>query len=79
MNPTGTVPSEFDPACVAENAAHESHMYRDELAAKDPMQSVLAANPEIYFVPPKRSAEWGQWEFKKGAYYDTTIGSKHPY
>ena len=79
MNPTGTVPSEFDPACVAENAAPESHMYRDELAAKDPMQSVLAANPEIYFVPPKRSAEWGQWEFKKGAYYDTTIGSKHPY
>jgi len=79
VKPIGTVPDEFDPANVARNAGLESHMYRDELAAKDPMQSVLDANPEIYFVPPKRSAEWGQWEFRKGAYYDTTIGSKHPY
>ena len=54
-------------------------MYQKELAAKDPMQAVLAANPNIYFVPPKRSSEWGQWEYKKGAYYDTTIGSKHAY
>jgi ectoine hydroxylase-related dioxygenase (phytanoyl-CoA dioxygenase family) len=54
-------------------------MYRDELASKDPMTSVLEANPEIYFVPPKRSGEWGQWEFKPGSYYDTTVAAKHPF
>jgi len=54
-------------------------MYSEEHATKDPMPSVLDANPDIYFVPPKRTSEWGQWEYRKGAYYDTTIGSKHPY
>lgn len=54
-------------------------MYQAEATTSEPMASVLANNPEIYFVPPKRSAEWGQWEFKPGSYYDTTIGSKHPY
>jgi len=53
-------------------------MYRSEVTSQEPMSSVLANNPEIYFVPPKRSAEWGQWEFKPGSYYDTTTGSKHP-
>jgi ectoine hydroxylase-related dioxygenase (phytanoyl-CoA dioxygenase family) len=43
------------------------------------MTSVLEANPEIYFVPPKRSGEWGQWEFKPGSYYDTTVAAKHPF
>ncbi len=43
------------------------------------MKSVLKDNPEIYFVPPKRSREWGKWDFKSGSYYDTTIGSKHAY
>lgn len=74
-----SVPVEFDPANVAAKAALESQMYEQELASKDPMRSVLDDNPEIYFVPPKRSGEWGQWEFKAGSYYDTTIGSKHPY
>lgn len=74
-----SVPVEFDPANVAAKAALESQMYEQELASKDPMRSVLDDNPEIYFVPPKRSSEWGQWEFKAGSYYDTTIGSKHPY
>lgn len=73
------VPVEFDPANVAAKATSESHMYREELASKDPMKSVLDGNPEIYFVPPKRNSEWGQWEFKSGSYYDTTIASKHPY
>ncbi|MEM9622154.1 MAG: phytanoyl-CoA dioxygenase family protein [Pseudomonadota bacterium] len=72
-------PMEFDPAHVADQAAPENHMYGDELAARDPMHSVLEANPEIYFVPPKRAREWGQWEFKPGSYYDTTTGAKHPY
>ncbi len=71
------IPVEFDPVHVAANATTDLHMYRDELASKDPMHSVLEANPEIYFVPPKRSSEWGQWEFKPGSYYDTTVGSKH--
>ena len=54
-------------------------MYRAELLSRDPMSSVLADNPEIYFVPPKRKSEWGQWEFKPGSYYDTTTGDKHTY
>jgi len=72
-----TVPQEFDPANVAASAAVQAPMYLAELASKDPMALVLEANPEIYFVPPKRSSEWGQWEFKPGSYYDTTTGSKH--
>jgi ectoine hydroxylase-related dioxygenase (phytanoyl-CoA dioxygenase family) len=54
-------------------------MYHAELSSQDPMQSVLANNPEIYFVAPKRSSDWGNWEFRPGAYYDTTSGAKHPY
>ena len=73
------LPSEFEPAAVAANAATKPHMYHEVLKQKDPMNSVLEANPEIYFVPPKRSSEWGQWEYKPGSYYDTTTGSKHPY
>jgi ectoine hydroxylase-related dioxygenase (phytanoyl-CoA dioxygenase family) len=73
------VPEEFDPAHVATMAASEGHMYRNELASRDPMPSVLEANPDIYFVPPKRSSEWGQWEYRTGAYYDTTVAAKHPY
>ena len=72
-------PIEFEPGHIAANAQAESQMYHTELAAKDPMKSVLASNPEIYFVPPKRSSEWGQWEYKPGSYYDTTTGDKHPY
>jgi len=74
-----SVPIEFDPAYVASKASADQHMYAEELAAKDPMNSVLEDNPEIYFVPPKRSSEWGQWEYKAGSYYDTTVGAKHPY
>ncbi|MGK0340059.1 MAG: ectoine hydroxylase-related dioxygenase (phytanoyl-CoA dioxygenase family), partial [Candidatus Azotimanducaceae bacterium] len=73
------IPVEFDPAHIAASANSEAQMYRAELASKDPMKSVLEDNPEIYFVAPKRSSEWGQWAFKPGSYYDTTIGSKHPY
>jgi ectoine hydroxylase-related dioxygenase (phytanoyl-CoA dioxygenase family) len=73
------VPEEFSAVHVATKAESSAHMYQQELASKDPMNSVLAANPEIYFVPPKRSSEWGQWEYKNGAYYDTTTAAKHPY
>ncbi|MFT7652622.1 MAG: ectoine hydroxylase-related dioxygenase (phytanoyl-CoA dioxygenase family) [Limisphaerales bacterium] len=73
------VPTEFDSANVAAKANSESHMYQQELSSKDPMKSVLEDNPEIYFVPPKRTSEWGTWEYKKGSYYDTTIGAKHSY
>jgi hypothetical protein len=73
------VPVEFDPVHIAANASTDLHMYRNELASKDPMHSVLEENPEIYFVPPKRSSEWGQWEFRPGSYYDTTLGAKHPF
>ena len=70
---------QFDPNHVAAHSSSEDHMYRAELSSRDPMSSVLADNPEIYFVPPKRKSEWGQWEFKPGSYYDTTTGNKHPY
>ena len=73
------LPEEFHPAKVAAESPPESHMYRHELASRDPMRLVLEANPDIYFVPPKRRSEWGQWEYRQGAYYDTTIGSKHPH
>jgi hypothetical protein len=74
-----SIPAEFDPAYIAAKSNPESQMYHAELASKDPMPSVLENNPEIYFVPPKRSNEWGQWEFKPGSYYDSTIGAKHPH
>lgn len=74
-----TVPIEFEPVHVATKSNAGQPMYQTELAAKDPMPSVLDANPSIHFVPPKRSSEWGQWNFEPGAYYDTTVGSKHPY
>ena len=70
---------QFDPNHVAAHSSSEDHMYHAELSSRDPMSSVLADNPEIYFVPPKRKSEWGQWEFKPGSYYDTTTGNKHPY
>ena len=54
-------------------------MYYAENMSQEPMRSVLDNNPEIYFVPPKHRGEWGKWEFRPGSYYDTTIGSKHPY
>lgn len=73
------VPTEFDPSYIASKSSPESHMYHAELSSQDPMKSVLENNPEIYFVPPKRSSDWGNWEFRPGAYYDTTSGAKHPY
>ena len=73
------IPNEFDPSQIALKSEASAQMYRAELATKDPMRAVLADNPEIYFVPPKRRQEWGQWEYKPGAYYDTTRGSLHPH
>jgi ectoine hydroxylase-related dioxygenase (phytanoyl-CoA dioxygenase family) len=74
-----SIPNEFDPVYIESRSAPESQMYHAEVTSQEPMKSVLANNPEIYFVTPKRSSDWGNWEFKKGSYYDTTIGSKHPY
>jgi ectoine hydroxylase-related dioxygenase (phytanoyl-CoA dioxygenase family) len=73
------IPTEFDPDDVASRSAPEQQMYRAENFSQEPMKSVLENNPEIYFVPPKRRGDWGKWEFKPGSYYDTTVGSKHPY
>ena len=73
------VPSEFDPAFIAEHSAPEQQMYRAENASTEPMKSVLENNPEIHFVEPRRGADWGNWEYVKGAYYDTTTGPKHEY
>jgi ectoine hydroxylase-related dioxygenase (phytanoyl-CoA dioxygenase family) len=73
------IPTEFDPVNIASKSATELQMYHAEVTSKEPMKSVLENNPEIFFVPPKRSSEWGTWEFKPGSYYDTTTGSKHPY
>ena len=73
------LPKEFDPEVVRLRAAAETSMYHDEISSQEPMKSVLENNPEIYFVSPKRTSDWGNWEFKKGSYYDTTIGTKHAY
>jgi ectoine hydroxylase-related dioxygenase (phytanoyl-CoA dioxygenase family) len=73
------IPNEFEPAFIKSRSAPEMQMYRDEVTSQEPMKSLLANNPEIYFVPPRRGSDWGSWEFKPGSYYDTTIGSKHPY
>jgi len=74
-----SVPVEFEPSHVESMSPKESWMYVAETTSQEPMKSVLENNPEIYFVTPKRSRDWGNWEFRKGSYYDTTTGSKHPY
>ena len=74
-----TTPVEFDPDVIAQNSAPDQQIYRAEIASKEPMASVLQSNPDIYFVPPQRKSDWGQWEFKPGSYYDTTTGAKHPH
>ncbi|MEM7019587.1 MAG: phytanoyl-CoA dioxygenase family protein [Pseudomonadota bacterium] len=73
------IPSEFNPEFIKAKSSPEMRMYHEEITSQEPMKSVLENNPEIYFVPPKRGSDWGNWEFKPGSYYDTTIGSKHAY
>lgn len=73
------IPDEFDPEYILARSEPEVHIYRDEVNSQEPMKSMYENNPEIYFVPPKRGGDWGQWEFKAGSYYDTTTGDKHPY
>ena len=72
------IPDEFNAEQIAAASPPEVHMYRDEVRSQEPMKSMLEANPDIYFVPPQRGSAWGNWEFKAGSYYDTTIGEKHP-
>ncbi|MFT7129158.1 MAG: ectoine hydroxylase-related dioxygenase (phytanoyl-CoA dioxygenase family) [Gammaproteobacteria bacterium] len=74
-----SIPHEFDPATIKSKSAPEMQMYRTEVTSQEPMKSLLENNPEIYFVTPMRGSQWGAWEFKSGSYYDTTIGSKHPF
>ena len=71
------IPKEFDPEFIAANSAPEMRIYHEEVTCSEPMKSVLANNPEIYFVPPQRGGDWGNWEFKPGSYYDTTTGARH--
>ena len=72
-----SIPPEFDPDYIQSKSAPEARMYHAEVSSQEPTKSMLENNPEIYFVPPKRAAEWGTWEFRPGAYYDTTTGAKH--
>ena len=73
------IPEEFNPENIKASSGPGDQMYREEINSQEPMKSVLENNPEIYFVPPCRGKDWGNWEFKPGSYYDTTTGSKHPY
>ena len=73
------IPKAFDPEFIQASSAPKTQMYRAERASREPVQSILENNPEIYVVPPQRSSNWGNWEFKPGSYYDTTTGSKHPH
>ena len=77
--PGRELPLEFDPDHIKAHSAIDQRMYHQETHSLEPMQSVLENNPEIHFVPPMRGDKWGQWEFQKGAYYDTTTGDKHPF
>jgi len=74
-----SIPPEFEPATIKSRSAPEMQMYRAEVASQEPMKSLLENNPDIYFVTPMRSSSWGEWEFKRGSYYDTTIGEKHAF
>ena len=74
-----TCPRDFDPEVIKARSAPDAQMYRAETTSTEPMKSVMENNPEIYFVPPKRGSDWGNWEFRAGSYYDTTTGAEHPY
>ena len=74
-----SIPTEFDPEYIKARSTADAQMYHAENTSTEPMKSMLENNPEIYFVPPKRSSDWGNWEFVPGSYYDTTTGDKHPY
>jgi ectoine hydroxylase-related dioxygenase (phytanoyl-CoA dioxygenase family) len=76
---TSATPDEFNPEYIKAKSDPDTQMYRAETSSSEPMKSVLENNPEIYFVPPQRKADWGKWTFKPGSYYDTTTGAKHPY
>ncbi len=76
---TSAMPDEFNPEFIKAKSDPGKQMYRAEVTSTEPMKSVLENNPEIYFVPPQRRADWGNWTFKPGSYYDTTTGAKHPY
>lgn len=73
-----SMPEEFDPEHIKARSAADDQMYHVENTSSEPMKSVHENNPEIYFVPPKRKSDWGNWEFVSGSYYDTTTGEKHP-
>ena len=53
-----SIPVEFDPEYIESKSTPEARMYHAAVSSKEPMESMLASNPEIYFVPPKRSSEW---------------------
>jgi len=72
------IPNEFDPVSIKAHSTPEAQMYREEVTSSEPMKSVLEDNPEIYFVEPRRSSEWGTWEFKPGSYYGHHHGAKTP-
>ena len=54
-----SIPIEFDPDFIAEHSAPEQQIYREQTLSREPMASVLANNPEIYFVPPQRKKRVG--------------------
>ena len=62
------VPKEFDPQFIAEQSTNADQIYYKQNMTKEPMASVLANNPDIYFVPPQRRSDWGNWTFKPGSH-----------
>ena len=53
------IPKEFDPHFIAEQSTNADQIYHKQNTTKEPMASVLADNPDIYFVPPQRRSDWG--------------------
>lgn len=66
-------PEEFTYEEVKLSSGNET-IYGNFLNSGEPLRSIFKNNSSWKFLPPNSKLEWG-----KGYYYDTTIGSKHPY
>jgi ectoine hydroxylase-related dioxygenase (phytanoyl-CoA dioxygenase family) len=71
---TDSPPEAFGPEAVASASQHEDRLFSSFWRSGQPLKSMLENNP--WLQPPNlaRPLAWGG-----GEYWDTTIGSEHPY
>ena len=67
------IPKEFTHEEVKLTSS-DDNIYGNFLNSREPLRSILKNNSSWKYLSPDSKLEWG-----KGYYYDTTIGSKHPY